>query len=79
MHAPGRRRPWPRRPSADDSLRGSARGYARMMRKVVTRRGVPRSIYSDRDSVFRAVEDGSPTQFAFMMRDLDVRMIFAGL
>jgi hypothetical protein len=53
------------------------RGYARMMNQVVTRHGVPASIYSDKDAVFRAVKDGSPTQFAHMMRDLNVRMIFA--
>lgn len=53
------------------------RGYARMMREVVIRHGVPRSMYSDKDSVFRAVKDGSPTQLALMMRDLGVRMIFA--
>ena len=53
------------------------RGYARMMAQVVTRHGVPASMYSDKDAVFRAVKDGSPTQFAHMMRDLNVRMIFA--
>lgn len=40
------------------------------------RHGVPRSMYSDKDSVFRAVKDGSPTQFAPMMRELCVSMIF---
>ncbi|MBR3383785.1 MAG: hypothetical protein IKG69_01020, partial [Atopobiaceae bacterium] len=54
------------------------RGYARMMREVVTRHGVPRAMYSDKDSVFRAVKDGSPTQLALMMRDLGIHMIFAG-
>ena len=53
------------------------RGYARMMRQVVTRHGIPKSMYSDKDSVFRAVKDGSPTQFALMMRDLGIRMVFA--
>lgn len=54
------------------------RGYARMMLETASRHGIPRSMYSDKDSVFRAVKDGSPTQFAFMMRDLGIHMIFAG-
>lgn len=54
------------------------RGYARMMIETVSRHGILRSMYSDKDSVFRALKDGSPTQFAFMMRDLGIRMIFAG-
>lgn len=53
------------------------RGYARMMRELVGRHGVPASIYSDKDAVFRATKDGSPTQFAAMMSDLGVRMVFA--
>ncbi len=52
------------------------RGYARMMRKVVTRHGVPRAIYSDKGSVFRDAKDGSITQFALVIRDLGVRMVF---
>lgn len=54
------------------------RMHARMMIETVSRRGILRSMYSDKDSVFRTVKDGSPTQFAFMMRDLGIRMIFAG-
>ena len=54
------------------------RGYARMMRQVVVRHGVPRSLYSDKDTVFRAAKDGSPTQFAQMARDLGTHLIFAG-
>lgn len=80
-------RPWCMHLAVDDATTGvlggwfmereCMRGYARMMREVVTRHGVPRSMYSDKDSVFRAVKDGSPTQFALMMRDLGVNMIFA--
>lgn len=57
--------------------RECVRGYSRMMIEVVRRHGVPASMYSDKDSVFRAVKDGSPTQFARMMSDLGVRMVFA--
>ena len=80
-------RPWCMHLAVDDATTGvlggwfmereCMRGYARMMREVVTRHGIPRSMYSDRDSVFRAVKDGSPTQLALMMRDLGVRMVFA--
>ena len=80
-------RPWCMHLAVDDATTGvlagwfmereCMRGYARMMRQVVTRHGVPRAMYSNKDSVFRAVKDGSPTQLALMMRDLGVRMIFA--
>ena len=81
-------RPWCMHLAVDDATTGvlggwfmereCMRGYARMMLQVVTRHGIPRSMYSDKDSVFRAVKDGSPTQLALMMRDLGIRMIFAG-
>lgn len=80
-------RPWCMHLSVDDATTGvlggwfmereCMRGYARMMREVVLRHGVPRAMYSDKDSVFRAVKDGSPTQFALMMQDLGVHMIYA--
>jgi len=80
-------RPWCMHLAVDDATTGvlagwfmereCMRGYARMMREVVTRHGVPRAMYSDKDSVFRAVKDGSPTQLALMMRDLGIHMIFA--
>lgn len=81
-------RPWCMHLAVDDATTGvlagwfmereCMRGYARMMREVVTRHGVPRAMYSDKDSVFRVVKDGSPTQLALMMRDLGIHMIFAG-
>lgn len=57
--------------------RECTRGYARAMHQVVTRHGVPMALYTDRDAVFRSTRDGSPTQFAAMLSDLGVRMIFA--
>jgi len=53
------------------------RGYSRMMHQVVTRHGVPQSMYSDKDSVLRSVKSGGPTQFSAMMADLGIRMIYA--
>lgn len=53
------------------------RGYARAMRQVVVRHGVPEAAYVDRSSIFRRRSDGSPTQFAEMMGDLGVRMVLA--
>lgn len=53
------------------------RGYSRMMHQVVTRHGVPQSMYSDKDSVLRSVRTGGPTQFSAMMSDLGIRMIYA--
>lgn len=53
------------------------RGYARMMMRVVERHGAPASIYADKAAVFRSVKAGGPTQFALMMADLGVHVIFA--
>lgn len=53
------------------------RGYCRMMRLMLEKRGCPQALYSDRDSVFRSVKNGAPTQFSHMMDKLGIRCIFA--
>lgn len=53
------------------------RGYARMMREVLDHYGIPEALYSDKDSVFRSVKSGGPSQFAEMIRSLNIEMIFA--
>ena len=53
------------------------RGYARMAERMVRRSGVPEAVYSDKHSVFRSTKAGTETQFAMMMDDLGIRMIFA--
>jgi hypothetical protein len=53
------------------------RGYARMMRLILEKYGVPMATYSDKDSVFRSVKSGKPSQFADMFARLDIKMIFA--
>ena len=53
------------------------RGYCRMMKGIIDNYGIPEALYSDKDSVFRSVKSGTSTQFADMMNDLHIRMIFA--
>lgn len=53
------------------------RGYCRMMNCVINNYGIPEAIYSDKDSIFRSVKSGTSTQFADMMNDLHIRMIYA--
>ncbi len=53
------------------------RGYARMIREVLDRHGIPEAIYSDKDSVFRSVKSGIPSQFAEMLDKLNIQMVFA--
>ncbi|MCH4012734.1 MAG: hypothetical protein LKE64_10475 [Solobacterium sp.] len=54
------------------------RGYCRMMRIMLEKRGCPMALYSDRDSVFRSVKNGAPTQFSHMMDKLGIKCILAG-
>jgi len=53
------------------------RGYARMMRELLDRYGIPEALYSDKDSVFRSVKSGGKSQFAEMISSLNIEMIFA--
>ena len=53
------------------------RGYARMMRELLDRHGIPEALYSDKDAVFRSVKSGGPSQFAEMIETLKIEMIFA--
>lgn len=53
------------------------RGYARMMRELLERNGIPEALYSDKDSVFRSVKAGGPSQFAEMLAALNIERIFA--
>lgn len=53
------------------------RGYARMMRSVFESYGIPMALYSDKDSVFRSVKNGAPSQFGNMMMNLGIKMIYA--
>lgn len=53
------------------------RGYCHVMMSMIEKYGIPRAIYSDKDTVFRSAKGGGQTQFAAMMADLGVRMVFA--
>lgn len=53
------------------------RGYARMMHIILQKKGIPEAIYSDKDSVFRSVKSGTPSQLGYMMQELNIKMIFA--
>lgn len=53
------------------------RGYGHVMKLIFEKKGIPEALYSDKDSVFRSVKDGSPSQFGFMMQEMNIKMIFA--
>ena len=77
-------RPWGRFREEEDT-----EGYVHVFQRIVRQNGIPRAFYSDRDSVFKVNEknqrprrdpwfDEEPTtQFARMLTELGVRMIFA--
>lgn len=54
-------------------------GYCKMMELVLKNHGIPEALYSDRDSVFvsNKGETPSPSQFAIMMSELHIEIIYA--
>ena len=52
-------------------------GYCMMMKILFEKQGMPMAIYSDRHSVLYNDKDGSLTQFAMMMKDFGIEMIYA--
>jgi len=51
-------------------------GYIKIMRLILTKYGIPMKLYSDKHTIFKTI-DGKLTQFASMMKDLGIDMIFA--
>lgn len=51
-------------------------GYCRIMNLIVSKLGTPKSIYSDKHTIFKSKENNF-TQFGLMMNDLGIKMIFA--
>ena len=53
------------------------RGYARMLKLIIEKEGKPLALYSDKDSVFRSVKNGAPSQFGRICSLLHIEQIFA--
>lgn len=51
-------------------------GYIKIMRLILEKHGIPLKIYSDKHTIFKTI-DGKLTQFASMMNDLGIEMIYA--
>ena len=52
-------------------------GYCYVMYDILTKYGIPMSLYSDKHTIFRSSKEGNLTQFGQMMADLGIEMIFA--
>ena len=52
-------------------------GYCYVMHNILTKYGIPMSLYSDKHTIFRSSKEGCLTQFGLMMDDLGIEMIFA--
>lgn len=51
-------------------------GYIKIMRLILEEYGIPVKLYSDKHTIFKTI-DGKLTQFASMMKDLGIEMIYA--
>lgn len=58
------------------TLNESQYGYVKMAKIMFEKHGIPLKLYSDKHRIFKN-KDGSFTQFAMMMNDLGIEMIFA--
>lgn len=52
-------------------------GYAYLLYYIVTKHGIPISLYSDKHTIFKSPKDGNLTQFGRMCDELGINMIFA--
>jgi len=53
------------------------RGYCHVIKAIIEEYGIPKSLYSDKDSVFISAKAKTLSQFGMMMDDLNIRMILA--
>ena len=58
------------------TLNESQYGYVKMVKILLEKHGIPLKFYSDKHRIFKNKE-GTLTQFALMMKDLGIEMIFA--
>jgi hypothetical protein len=52
-------------------------GYGYLLYHIVTKHGIPISLYSDKHTIFKSPKDGNLTQFGRMCEELGINMIFA--
>lgn len=53
------------------------RGYSRMLKLLIEKEGQPLTLYSDKDSVFRRMKNGDPSQFGRVCQQQQIKQIFA--
>jgi len=54
------------------------RGYCHLLYLILTEKGIPISVYSDKHTIFKSPKDGNLTTFGRICDELGIEMIFAG-